>query len=266
MNKRFNSLDNAQIDLDPNLATNKPNWQLRAILGVGMIGTLLAGLVALANKDPIECQSGKFDRVCTSSPRSIKLQSPQKIGDILYYPYLSVRDSRGKSTEINMAVLSDRYEWQLGSSNRIKFNGKNQSLQISVLKQKLEKQEIFKIMGNPNRIVTIGAASCSGSSSQEELLALNRAKIIQVKIVKPLFSVREYLILNLGQFKRDTCEMNYRGNSLQRGLVIIGMRKESVDLNTKEALYQRLSKTIKNLNLDDYSLGNIEKFELLNDL
>lgn len=163
-----------------------------------------------------------------------------------------------------MAVLSDRYEWQLGSDNQVRLKGQTQSIPMSVIKQELEKQGIFKIMDNPNRITALGTPSCEGSSTEEELRALNRAKTIQAKIVKQLFQVKEYPILNLGQFKRDNCQRDVKGNSLQRRLTIVGMRRESAGIEVKEALYQRLGKTIKDLNLNDYSQGTVDKFELKN--
>lgn len=239
------------------------NWRLRAIVVGSMIVVLLTGLAAHANKDRIDCQFGIKNSLCPlPPPPPPKPQSPQKIGNVLYYPYLSAKDSQGKSAEINMAVLSDKYEWQLASDNQVKLKGQTQSLPISVLKQELVKQGIFKIMDNPNRIVAIGTASCEGSGTEEELRALNRARTIQEQLVKQLFQVKKYPILNLGQFKRDNCQINTTETSFQRSLVIVGLRKESEGLLIKEAVYQRLSKTIKNFKIDDYSLGNVDKFEV----
>ena len=161
-----------------------------------------------------------------------------------------------------MAVLSDRYEWQLGSDNQVKLKGQNKSVPISVLKQELEKQGIFKIMDNPNRIIALGAASCEGAGPIEEARAMSRGKVIQSQLVKQLFQVKEYPVLNLGQFKRDNCKLNTTATSFQRGLVIVGMRNETAGLEVKAALYQRLGKTIKGLNLNDYSQGSLEKFAL----
>jgi len=73
--------------------------------------------------------------------------------------------------------------------------------------------------------------------SAPESSALNRAKTIQAKIIKQLFQVKEYPILNLGQFKRDNCQRDAQGNSLQRSLTIGGMRRESAGIEVKEALY-----------------------------
>jgi eukaryotic-like serine/threonine-protein kinase len=238
------------------------NWRLRAIVVGAMLAVLLSGLAAHANKDRIDCQFGSNNSFCPLPPPPIKPQSPQKIGNVLYYPYLSAKDSRGKSAEINMAVLSDRYEWQLASSNQVKLKGKTQSLPISVLKADLVKQGIFKIMDNPNRIVAIGTASCEGSATEEEIRALNRARTIHDQIVKQLFQVKKYPLLNLGQFKRDNCKLDTKETSFQRSLVIVGLRKESEGLMLQEAVYQRLGKTIKNFKLDDYSLGSVEKFEV----
>jgi eukaryotic-like serine/threonine-protein kinase len=239
------------------------NWRLKAIIGTAILAFISTGLAAYANKDLIECKFGRHNRSCPlPPPPPMKLQSPEKIGNVLYYPYLKAKDLNGKSAEINMAVLSDRYEWQLASDTQVKLKGQTQSLPISVLKEELKKQGIFKIMDNPNRIVAIGTASCEGTKTEEELRALSRAKTIQDKIVKQLFQVKEYPILNLGQFKSDKCELDTTGTSIQRSLVIVGLRKESEGLMVKEAVYQRLSQTIKNLKLDEYTLGSLQKFEL----
>jgi eukaryotic-like serine/threonine-protein kinase len=247
------------------LSTPVNNWRLKAIVGGAIATVLTTGIVAYAHQDHIACQLGAHNRICPQPIAKIEPQSPQKIGDVLYYPYLKATDSRGKSAEINMAVLSDRYEWQLASDRQVKLKGTTASLPISVLKQELEKQGIFKIMDNPNRIVALGTASCEGSAVEEELRAFNRAKTIQDQLVKQLFQVKEYPLLNLGQFKRDNCQLKAQGNSLQRRLVIVGMRKETAGLEVKAALYQRLAKTIKDLNLNDYSQGAEDKFELKTD-
>jgi eukaryotic-like serine/threonine-protein kinase len=238
------------------------NWRLKAMISAAILATTTTGLVAYTNREQIECQFGGHNQFCLQPVARLELQSPQKIGDVLYYPYLSAKDRQGKSAEINMAVLSDRYEWQLGSDNQVKLKGQTQSVPISVLKQELEKQGIFKIMDNPNRIIALGTASCEGAGSIEETRAMNRGKAIQSQLVKQLFQVKEYPVLNLGQFKRDNCKLNTTATSFQRGLVIVGMRKETAGLEVKAALYQRLGKTIKGLNLNDYSQGSLEKFAL----
>ena len=241
------------------------NWRLKAMVSTAILSITTTGLVAYSNQEQIECHLGGHNQICPEPIAKIaKLvpQSPQKIGNVLYYPYLSAKDSRGKSAEINMAVLSDRYEWQLGSDNQVRLKGQTQSIPMSVIKQELEKQGIFKIMDNPNRIIALGAASCEGTPIEEELRALNRAKTIQAQIVKQLFDVKEYPILNLGQFKRAKCERDAKGNSLQRRLTIVGMRRESAGIEVKEAVYRRLGTTIKDLNLNDYSQGTVDKFEL----
>lgn len=240
------------------------NWRLYAILASSLLAVTSSGFVAHSQRDWIDCRLGSHNQLCPrpAPPPPPPLQTPTKIGDVLYYPYLTATDKRGKSAQINMAVLSDRYEWELASADRIRLKGQNQTFPISKLKDELEKQGIFQIMDNPNRIIALGTASCEGAGTEEETRAMNRAKTIQENLVKRLFQVKEYPILNLGQFKRDNCQRDPAGTSFQRSLVIVGMRKETEGLIVKEAVYTRLSKTIKNLNLNDYSLGSVEKFDL----
>ncbi len=242
------------LDLPP---TN--NWKLKLIVG-GIL--TLTGSIVYMSKDPVECQLGGHNQLCPPIAR-LEPQSPQKLGDIVYYPYLSVTDSQNRSAEINMAILSDRYEWKLASNDRVRLKGKTESIPIADLTKELEKRkDIFKVMNNPNRIIAIGTASCEGTVPTEEARAMNRATIIQSKIIKQLFEVKEYRILNLGQFKRDNCQKNIKGTSLQRSLVIIGMRNESPGLEVKAALYKRLGETIKDFNLQDYSQGSLANFDL----
>jgi eukaryotic-like serine/threonine-protein kinase len=237
------------------------NWRLKAIVGGAILAITTTGLVAYTNREQIECQLGGHNQLC-AIPK-LALQSPQKMGDVVYYPYLSVKDVQGKSAEINMAILSDRYEWQLASSDQVKLKGQTQSIPIANLKQELEqRKDIFKVMDNPNRIIALGTASCEGPAATEEARAMDRAKTIHAAITKQLFAVKEYRILNLGQFKRDNCQRNAQGTSFQRSLVIIGMRNESAGLEVKAALYQRLGQTIKDFNLQDYSQGTLKKFDL----
>ena len=240
------------------------NWRLKATIASCILAVMATGSVAYANRAQIECQIGGNNQLCPLPVATIAIrQSPERMGDVIYYPYLTATDRQGKSAEINMAILSDRYEWQLGSDSQVKLKGQNKSIPISSLKQELEiRKDIFKVMDNPNRIIALGTASCEGTPSEEEARAMNRAKTIQDQIVKKLFQVGEYPILNLGQFKRDNCQRNAQGTSFQRSLVIIGMRKESPGLEVKAALYQRIGKTIKELNLNDYSQGSQAQFEL----
>jgi eukaryotic-like serine/threonine-protein kinase len=245
------------------------NWRLKAIVGAAILAITTTGLVAYTNRESIECQLGGHNNICPLPLAPLKFQKPEKIGTVTYYPFLPIADSRGGSAEINMAILSDEYEWQLGSDSEVRLNGKTESVPISVLKEKLEKKDkgvekksILDIMQNPNRIIALGMASCEGGDKEEENRALRRAIAIQSKIVKPLFDVKEYPVINLGQFSTNNCGRNNPANSIQRKLIIVGMRKQSVGLEEKEVLYERLGKTIKEIRLDNYSKGSFQNFEL----
>ncbi len=240
-------------------------WPSRAAL-VGSLAVVASiGLISHIYRDPIECYVGGNNNFCplpASIPRQV-VQEPQKMGDVLYYPYLKVADSQGKSAEINMAILSDSYIWELASTDKVRQIGETKTSPISFLKQKLEKeQNIFKVMGNPNRIIVLGTASCEGPIKEEETRAMSRATTIQEQLIKKLFAVKEYKILNLGRFQKDGCPLNPQTTSLQRKLVIVGMQKESEGLEVKAALYKRLGTTIKDMDLNDYSRGSLDKFDL----
>jgi eukaryotic-like serine/threonine-protein kinase len=241
-------------------------WPSRAALvgSLAVVGAL--GLVAHAYRDPIECYIGGNNQLCPLPvmPR-LEVQTPQKLGDISYYPYLKVTDSKGKSAEINMAVISDSYEWQRASIDKIRIKGQDRSEPLAILKQKLVNEGNLKtVMGNnPDRIIVLGMASCEGNTTQEEeVRAINRANTVREQIVKQLFEVNDIRILNLGRFTHGICLRDSPETSKQRKLVIVGMRKETPGLEVKQAVYTRLSKTIQDMNLEYYSLGGLDKFEL----
>jgi eukaryotic-like serine/threonine-protein kinase len=244
------------------------NWRLKAMISTAIIAVISTGLVAYTNREQIECNFlGGYNQLCPRPLPKLQYQAPEKIGSVTYYPFLPVTDSRGGSAEVNMAILSDEYEWQLGSDTEVRLNGKIESIPIAVLRNKLEqkdkgakKQNIFDIMQNPNRIIALGMASCEGTTAEEESRALNRARTIQSEIVKPLFDVKEYPVVSLGQFRTGSCQRNAVGNSIQRKLIIVGMRKQTAGLDEKDVLYKRLGKTIKEIKMNDYSQGSLDKF------
>lgn len=242
-------------------------WPMRAIAMTAILGVSTIGFIAHQNREWIECRTGIYNRLCPLPPPVAKLtiQTPIKMGDVLYYPYLAVQDSQGKSVEFNIAVLSDRYEWDTSSVDRVRLRGKSEPVPISALKEQLLKEgkgQISKVMENPNSIISLGTASCEGTREEEEARALARAKTVQTKIVESIFIIKDRPILNLGQYKADNCIKDINKNSFQRRLIIVGMRRESQGLILKEALYQRLGKTIEGFKLSDYSLGSIDKFSL----
>jgi eukaryotic-like serine/threonine-protein kinase len=242
-------------------------WPSRAIAIGAMLTVTTIGLFTHQNREWIDCRAGIYNRLCPLPKPAPKLaiQTPIKMGDVLYYPYLAVQDRRGNSVEFNIAVLSDRYEWDTTSVDRVRLKGKSKPVPISVLRTQLLKEgkgQISRVMENPNSIISLGMASCEGSRPQEEARALARAKTVQTQIVESIFIIKDRPIVNLGQYKADDCIKDINKNSFQRRLIIVGMRKESQGLILKDALYQRLGKTIEGLKLNDYSLGSIDKFSL----
>jgi eukaryotic-like serine/threonine-protein kinase len=243
-------------------------WPSRAALvgSLAVVGAL--GLLAHAYRDPIECYIGGHNQLCPlpALPRLEIQTKREKLGDVSYYPYLKVTDRKGKSAEINMAVISDSYEWERASIDKIRQKGQDRSEPLSILKQKLSDEGNLKtVMGNnPNRIIVLGTASCEGDNvKEEEVRASNRANTVREQIVRKLFEVDDVRILNLGKYIYGTCLRDSPKTSEQRKLVIVGMRKETPGLEVREAVYTRLSQTIKDMNLEYYSLGKFEDFKLL---
>jgi serine/threonine protein kinase len=229
----------------------RDRWPLAAIVALLLVAFGLIGLVALAVLNP------KVARLPTPA------QSPEKKGNVDYFPYVEGKDSQGRTAEFNVAVLSVEYKWQIGSDSQIKYNDK--LIYLDALQPSLEQEGIKKIMENPNEIISVGTASCEGAPALEERRAFERAKQIQLlakKIFSDVPSVKGYRLLNLGQFRGGDCQRNQDLTSYQRSIIIIGVRKQTPGVILDEALRTRLeNKPFGDFKLEDYSLGSADKFQ-----
>jgi serine/threonine protein kinase len=222
------------------------------LVALGLIG--LAALAFLGSDRP-------------SLPKNA--QAPEKKGDkkgeVDYFPYVQGTDSQGKTAEFNVAVLSREYKWQLGSSYQVKYN--DRLIPIDSIKSDLEAEGIQRIMENPGQIISVGTASCEGSPTQEEQRAFERSQQIQLlskKLFSQVPSVKNYRLLNLGQFRRDNCNPNQDETSYQRSIIIIGVKQETPGVILDEALRSRLEKKpFGDFQLNDYSLGSSDKFKTI---
>ncbi|QIR40082.1 serine/threonine protein kinase [Tolypothrix sp. PCC 7910] len=190
-------------------------------------------------------------------------QSPERKGKIDYFPYVEGKDSQGRVAEFNIAVLSVEYKWLLGSNFQIKNN--DNIISLEVLKLNLEQEGIQKIMENPTEIISVGTASCEGDVATEQSRALERSKQIQL-LAKKLFSgtVKNYRLLNLGQFQRSDCQASQDSTAYQRSIIIIGVKQKSDGVILDEALRNRLEKKpFADFKLEDYSLGSPQKFKTI---
>ncbi|MEH1969201.1 serine/threonine-protein kinase [Nostoc sp.] len=192
-------------------------------------------------------------------------QRPEKKGNIEYFTYQEGRDTQGRIAEFNIAVLSIKYKWLLGSNFQIKYN--DDIISLDLLKLNLEQEGIEKIMEASSEIISVGTASCKGDTAVQERVALERSKQIQI-LVKKIFintpSVKIYRLLNLGQFQRSNCQTNHDLSTYQRSVIIIGVKKQSAGVILDEALRNRLEKKpFADFKLEDYSLGSAEKFKTI---
>ncbi|MCC5622220.1 serine/threonine-protein kinase [Nostoc sp. CHAB 5715] len=192
-------------------------------------------------------------------------QYPEKKGNIDYFTYQEGRDSQGRVAKFNVAVLSLKYKWLLGSNFQIKYN--DEIISVDLLKLNLEQEGIQNIMQDPSEIISVGTVSCKGNIEVQQRMALERSKQIQF-LVKNLFintpNIKNYRILNLGQFQRSDCQANQDLTKYQRSIIIIGVKKQSPGVILDEALRDRLEKKpFADFKLEDYSLGTPEKFKTI---
>lgn len=221
------------------------------------------GLLSLAAAVMLSSDSTSSTSVRRSWPKNAQI--PQEKGDVDYFPYVEGTDSQGRTAEFNVAVLSREYKWQFSSSYQVKHN--DRLIPLDALKSELEDEGIQRIMENPSQIISVGTASCEGSQNQEERRAFERAKQIQLlgkKLFSQVPSVRNYRLLNLGQFRGDNCNSNQDETSYQRSVIIIGVKQETPGVVLDEALRSRLiKKPFGDFQIDDYSLGSADRFKTI---
>ncbi len=218
---------------------------------------LFAGLSAFIFRDRIQCQFGIETSYCPIA------KGPQNINGVIYFPFEPAKDSRGKSAEFNMAVLTEEYVWHPGSSDAVDKTPDPTPIPLEKLKAILEEKGITKIMDNPSKVISVGTASCEGDPDKQVQRAMERAKSIQTKLAKAIFAVEDYPMINLGQYKKDSCSRSFKDNSFQRVMILMGIRKESPGLLVNEALRARLEKISKTFNINDYSLGQKSNFTVI---
>ncbi|MGV0106141.1 Serine/threonine protein kinase [Nostoc sp. DSM 114160] len=244
------------VDINHNsLSPNKQSEKvpLLAFFAVLLVILGLLSIVTLATR--------KSDLPDTSYYR----QYPEKKGNIDYFSYQKGKDSQGRIAEFNIAVLSLKYKWLLGSNFQIKSN--DEIISVDLLKLNLEQEGIENIMQAPNEIISVGTASCKGDRLIQERVALERSKQIQL-LAKKLFintpSVKIDRLLNLGQFQRSDCQANQDLTTYQTSVIIIGVKRESSSVILDEALRNRLEKKpFADFKLEDYSLGSAQKFKTI---
>lgn len=255
--KRYQSAHAVIDDLANPLTRSMQAARKKRLLLVGVTVPLFAMLGAgLVLMDRIKCSMGMETSFCLVDRGS------RKINGIEYFPFAPAADRQGKSAEFNMAILTEEFRWHPGSSTEVSsIDAKSKPLKD--LKTFLERKGIVKIMENPNQIIAIGTSSCEGSQQEEEDRAKERAKTIQQDLGRAIFAVKDYPILNLGQYRRDTCSRSAKDNSFQRSVILVGIRRESKGVVLNQALHSRLKNISKDFKLEDYSLGSPEKFQLL---
>jgi eukaryotic-like serine/threonine-protein kinase len=257
---RYQSASEVLADLANPLTRTVQARRRKGVLALAAMTPVIASLFVVAvYSEQIKCHIGMETSYCLSD------LGPKTYGDVLYFPFAPAKDTNGKSAEFNMAILSQQYRWHKTSSSAVTLGKNDPPRLVKDLKADLEKIGITKIMENPNQIIAIGMASCEGSAREEELRALERAITIREELSKTIFDVAGYPVLNLGQFKKDTCSKNVEDNAFQRSMIIVGIRRASPGLVMNEALHARLTKISKDFKIGDYSLGSKENLQFLID-
>jgi eukaryotic-like serine/threonine-protein kinase len=254
--KRYQSAHAVIEDLANPLTRSMQAERRKRLILAGVTVPLLALMgTGFLLMDRIKCSIGMETSFCLVD------RSPRKINGIEYFPFAAAADNNGKSAEFNMAILTEEFRWHPGSSTEVSLIDA-QPRPLRDLKSFLEAKGITKIMDNPNQIIAVGMSSCEGTQQEEEVRSMERAKTIQNDLGRTIFAVKDYPILSLGQYRKDSCSRSAKDNAFQRSVILMGIRRESPGVVLNQALYNRLKNISKDFKLEDYTLGNPENLKL----
>jgi hypothetical protein len=249
---KIESIEVSRSLSEQELLTPKSNWKyyvFGALIAAVMLGTIFINL------KPKPALNVDF----------ASAEEPIEVGESLVYEYLQVSDKSGKKASINVVLLSSKYRWQIKQDRILQdSNDEKKSIAIDKLSENLQRDGVYEVVKSNkgvSRIISIGAASCEGSTQNEENRAEKRALATNKFVVQKMFAVGHYSFINLGKFEKDDCKkLSPEKTSWQRALIILGVSQEEEDINITEAVRARLTKIP--IDLEDYSLGKNEKFQV----
>ena len=167
-------------------------------------------------------------------------------------------------------ILSNNYSWKYGSSMLIHYQGEDEKMKW--LEKELTAPAIQKRWSQMVDIISVGTASCEGSSDEEKLRANDRAielhRTIQ-KVPISTLTLPGYHKLSFGQSKSSKCEKlkadvnppkadeDHLKTAVQRRILILGVESKKNDEIKREDIVAALKKLENSKQLDfliqDYS-------------
>lgn len=159
-----------------------------------------------------------------------------------------------KKAKFRIAIVTQEYRWKFESSD---------SIETGLVKNELpELLENLKGFDNMIGLIAVGTASQEGNMNQEVLRADKRAdNIVAVFRQTELADEKEIYKLNLGQYLQKEPSTSIDETSVQRRLIIIGIRQRDKSMNFEEmgeALKNALQKSSLKYTVETKSYSNFD--------
>lgn len=256
----------------------------------GIMGMLLAGfaslpLPALAQEFSVGIDRSTGEVICiddgdTGQPGGTQLMDPSyaraAAWDALYNPLalgrcgaseltpldggtwgasrpFSGADAAGRTADFRLYVLSDRFNWKLGSVNTLEEDGQPASLGAI-----LSTPQFFERFCSAKAVFSIGAASHEGPTGPNHRLAGARAETVTdglgaIRPQCPAGRIPLLFALSLGENQNPNPG---RSSAAQRRVVIVAAEDIAIDVNLEQALREgiRQQDVFSGLSVDEYDL------------
>ncbi len=150
-----------------------------------------------------------------------------------YFFKIDGKDGEGRAASFDFIILSNDYTWALGSTQNVASKG--ETVPEDKIVDRVFAPGIKASLASSSDIIAVGLASSEGDRESEEARALARAKSVAGWMAKVAPSVPLWT-LTLGQYNKACKHQEDSDTSLERPLIMVGVRSKAEGTKLQQAL------------------------------
>lgn len=207
-------------------------WWLASLLAV----TLVAGGATYAYFLIVKGQQqAKTPAVAVQQPQHAAREKVESA----YFYRIDGRDAQGRAASFDFIILTGDYTWALGSTSEVVSH--DASVPEEEVAGRILSPKIRASLESASDLVAVGLASLEGEREREEARALARSQTILGWLAKVSNPGVPLWTLNLGQYNKGCKSQEDEDTSMERPLILTGVREKAEGANLQEALANAIS-------------------------
>ncbi len=156
-----------------------------------------------------------------------------------YFFRIDGKDAQGRAASFDFIILTGDYTWALGSAKEVISNGK--PVPEAEVAGRVLTPKIRESLASASDLIAVSLASLEGEREHEEARAMARAKSIAGWLAKAGNPSTPLWTLTLGQYDKKCKAQEDADTSLERPLILAGVRSKAEGTNLQEALANAIS-------------------------